>query len=448
MINNMHYDITGDAYKTAQSTLLSAVDSGTPPCSTDSPSQHFSSSSTSIDTIRHDVLTPSLHHKAVMTSIVDDTDPENIVGHTLTSWVQSLLHTLTGYAWLWWEEIDEVEGIHRLVNPIRYSYEDFSDIDHRLKLHCEVLLFHEPDELLLGLVKGILLLKEGLREFQGLLVISSKKFYVLEIVGQEDDSPQTWLELQSSYSLSEVTVVHSLYQRQGLGFSIGESDLLLSLADSHRANCFFNFFLETVEEYGVRPSIQECSPAQEDSLISIVKETLPPTSEEASISLFAIVSLLLEGGCSESQFLTVTTSDLALYHANLDWYMPPVPLSKLQLNLAQKIANIIAIEVHSDRHLSLQFLDEATGEESSWELHVTTPVAACHIIQAIRTPWMHLFSVDLEVKYHSSSQEQCLKAPESESKGGRENELLKAEVDQLHVPFDFTQFEERMKIVE
>lgn len=67
---------------------------------------------------------------------------------------------LLGYNWLWWEEVAGVEGIDRIENPIHYSYEDFSDVDHRLKLHCEVLLFHEPGEKLLGLVKVRLYFKD------------------------------------------------------------------------------------------------------------------------------------------------------------------------------------------------------------------------------------------------------------------------------------------------
>ncbi|XP_064085531.1 uncharacterized protein LOC135200802 [Macrobrachium nipponense] len=119
--------------------------------------------------------------------------------------------------------------------------------------------------------------------------------------------------------------------------------VLISLADSHRANCFFNFFLESLEEYGVNPSIEECSPAQEESLTEMIKETQISVGEETSLSMFAIVSLLLDGGCSESQFLTMTATDLFLFHANLEWYMPPSPDSKLKLNITQKIANIISI---------------------------------------------------------------------------------------------------------
>lgn len=76
----------------------------------------------------------------------------------------------------------------------------------------------------------------------------------------------------------------------------------------------------------------------------------------------------------------------------------------LQFYLTSNKKKIISFqEVGSASHIGLQFLDEVSGEESSWDLHVASPVAACHIIQAIRTPWSHLFSVDLQVTYHTSS---------------------------------------------
>ncbi|XP_045597946.2 serine/threonine-protein kinase 11-interacting protein isoform X3 [Procambarus clarkii] len=388
-------DLSNTIYQKAESSLPVAMAGASPSSLGTSP--HLSSSSASIDTIKNGVAFPALHHKAVMTSIQDDiTFHENSTPRSISSWVQSLLHTLTGYYWLWWEEVTEVEGIDRISNPIRYSYEDFADVDHRLKLHCEVLLFHEPGEQLIGLVKAVLLVKGGRREFQGLLVISNKKVYILEIIAQEDDSPQTWLELCSSYKLSDVGTIHSLYQRQGLALSLADTVLLVSLADSHRANCFFNFFSEVLDEHGITPNIAECSPCQEEALTQLVSEAAKCARKETTPSIFAIVSLLLEGGCSESQFLAINEIDLVLFHASLEWYLPPKPESNLKVNLIQKISDITAVEVHSDSHICLQFMDEVTGAETSWDLHVASSVAACHIIQAIRTPWLQLFSVDLQ----------------------------------------------------
>lgn len=50
-----------------------------------------------------------------------------------------------------------------------------------------------------------------------------------------------------------------------------------------------------------------------------------------------------DGGCSESQFLVITETDLVMFHADLEWYLPPTPACKLKLNQTQKIANITAI---------------------------------------------------------------------------------------------------------
>ncbi|KAK4311542.1 hypothetical protein Pmani_016958 [Petrolisthes manimaculis] len=404
-------------------TTASATTMAASPHASPSASPVLSSSCTSIDTVKNGNTgnselprnrtsttenVKSMHNKGVMTSMREEGEDkeqqqrqgEKGEGHNLASWVQSLLHTLTGYYWVWWEEVPEAEGkVERASNPILYSYEDFARVDHRLKLHCDVVLFHEQREELLGLVKAVLLVKGGRREFQGLMVVSTKKLYVLEIVGSEDDSPQSWLELQSSHSLNEVSSLHSLYQRQGLALSLPDSLILVSLADSHRANCLFNFLSEVLDEHGISPNIEESSPAQEEALTKLVMEAVGGSVAAATPSVFAIVSILMDGGCSESQFLVVTETDLVLFHANLNWYLPPSPPSEhllLSLNHIQKIANITAIEVGSASHIGLQFLDEVSREESTWDLHVASPVAACHIIQAIRTPWSHLFSVDLQ----------------------------------------------------
>lgn len=49
------------------------------------------------DTVKNGTSSPTLHHKGVMTSIQGDrTLSEGVEQKSLASWVQSLLHTLTG----------------------------------------------------------------------------------------------------------------------------------------------------------------------------------------------------------------------------------------------------------------------------------------------------------------------------------------------------------------
>lgn len=48
---------------------------------------------------------------------------------------------------------DRCGSLTRPHNPITYNYEDFSQVDHRLRLYLDVVVLLDPEEYLLGLVK-------------------------------------------------------------------------------------------------------------------------------------------------------------------------------------------------------------------------------------------------------------------------------------------------------
>ncbi|XP_076051987.1 uncharacterized protein LOC143031703 isoform X1 [Oratosquilla oratoria] len=386
----------GSEYFSANTTLEETSGKGVPVPGLSVSPHYLSTSAASIETVKCEAKASShTDTSSVCTDEVDATKPS--VG--LGVWVQGLLGTLTGYQWHWWDEVDSAVGLTKSVNPIHYSYEDFRDVDHRLKLFCDVLLFRESDEDLQGLIKAVVVVKDGKEPFVGLVVVSSRNVYVLEVTGPEEECVQSWLKEHLSCPLTSVEKVYSLYQRQGVALQLGTQLVLISLADSHRANCFYNFITECLEDNGMEVCVEECSVAQGEAVLLNLKEHVHLT-EETSISHFAMVSLLTEGGSSEAMFLVMTHEDILLFEADLTWYLPPSPLSTLRLAAQQLIANITAIEVHSESHLELLFQDEVTGLESSWRLHVTTSVGACHLLQAIRTPWTELFSVDLQVTCH------------------------------------------------
>ena len=61
-------------------------------------------------------------------------------------------------------------------------------------------------------------------------------------------------------------------------------------------------------------------------------------------------------------------------------------------------------EVISDTSLIIHFIDEVTQVTSFWRFHVTTPVSACQIIEAVRQPWYQMFAVELDVVCSHSAQ--------------------------------------------
>lgn len=72
--------------------------------------------------------------------------------------------------------------------PFRYSYDDFSSVDHRLKLYLYQNVF-DDEAGLKWLVRGRIYdessTEPALNGFEGLFVISTTKFYVLKAVKEE-----------------------------------------------------------------------------------------------------------------------------------------------------------------------------------------------------------------------------------------------------------------------
>lgn len=65
---------------------------------------------------------------------------------------------------------------------IKYDYQDFTKIDHRLQLFCEISVF-KKDEELLALTKALVLCSSG--SYLCLIIFSTKKIYFYKITGPE-----------------------------------------------------------------------------------------------------------------------------------------------------------------------------------------------------------------------------------------------------------------------
>lgn len=68
-------------------------------------------------------------------------------------------------------------------DPFRFSYTQFDEVDHRLKLYLYAKLFEDDNEQLKWLVKGELLTDKWMG--QGVFVLSTTKFYALQVIGAE-----------------------------------------------------------------------------------------------------------------------------------------------------------------------------------------------------------------------------------------------------------------------
>jgi hypothetical protein len=74
-------------------------------------------------------------------------------------------------------------GASPTIMPIKYDYQDFTKIDHRLQLFCEITVFKSRDEELLALTKALVL--SSCAPYMAVIIISNKKVYFYKLTGAE-----------------------------------------------------------------------------------------------------------------------------------------------------------------------------------------------------------------------------------------------------------------------
>ncbi|CAG7675843.1 unnamed protein product, partial [Allacma fusca] len=146
---------------------------------------------------------------------------------------------------------------HRLVTcPVRYDYENFSKVDHRLQLFCEISVFKGSDERLLALAKVLVISDSS--QYSGIVIFSNKKCYVYKIVGLEGDKPESWLQKVKSYGLDKLIGINVLIGHHGVGIELQGKYYALVFRDSNRTSRFLECFLNDIcGEMSLPPMVRD-----------------------------------------------------------------------------------------------------------------------------------------------------------------------------------------------
>jgi len=122
------------------------------------------------------------------------------------------------------EDLQSSKPFREKTGPIIWSYDDFSQVDHRIRLFCEINLFHLPDEELLVMAKGEIMVKSIHLLVPGLIVLSNKKIYILKAEQPETEEPCDWLEQLTSAPVSRLQRIIRLLGGQGAALELAGSD--------------------------------------------------------------------------------------------------------------------------------------------------------------------------------------------------------------------------------
>lgn len=110
-------------------------------------------------------------------------------------------------------------------DEFKFSFTEFDSVDHRLKLFLYQSIFEDVNEHLKWLVKGRLFNDSSSSEPDARLqpaifVMSTTKWYILHIVGQESDDITKWVKRQASGTIDRVETIRVLPWKIGVTFTI------------------------------------------------------------------------------------------------------------------------------------------------------------------------------------------------------------------------------------
>ncbi|CAD7085916.1 unnamed protein product [Hermetia illucens] len=276
-------------------------------------------------------------------------------------------------------------------DKFKFSYTDFSDADHRLKLHLFQNVFEDSNENFKWLVKGKIFSEVGGNVFEGVMVMSTTRFYVMEIYGPERDDISKWLKRVASVKVDRIESVELLPWKIGLSFTLkGLTTYLILLQDILRTDSLLLYFANN-------PLPDDCTLGYQISQ-KILKKIAYFTNEEqlrmvsilnrCEISSDAIQKTLSPTGffASDTHLYLTTTNFSWLFNNSND---------NLELGHVQLMSNLIEVDRPEKNVFSMNFLDEDQDKYELWKCSFETEDNAESCLNAIGQSWEKLFGVPL-----------------------------------------------------
>ncbi|XP_076173870.1 uncharacterized protein LOC143149906 isoform X2 [Ptiloglossa arizonensis] len=299
------------------------------------------------------------------------------------------------------------EASNFLSSNIQYSYTDFSNVDHRIKLHIILNILEHKNEELVFLLKADILMHNAKDTFPGCLVLSTSKVYILKIDGLEGEDPQRWLHKEISWTMDRLRSFAPLPFKQGVMTELEESNklnheiqstitFLCILQDFQKTHNFLFYASDlslpssckvefTVPEHCtalMHRVLKDCKNFQDGDIVRL-------------LALFSSALLKYQGFEVQLKLSSIIVTTSVLVICNMQWLLPSNK-EMPEVIREQAMSNLIRIE-HYNSSLTLNFLDEVAEQEESWTLNFISVSAAETVINSIQPPWEELFLIPLQI---------------------------------------------------
>ncbi|XP_006823899.1 uncharacterized protein LOC100372138 [Saccoglossus kowalevskii] len=313
-------------------------------------------------------------------------------------------------------------GKHRtmIMLPIQYNYDDFTVVDHRLKLYAMMSLFKHEEEEFQCVLKSPLVQHPKGEYYSSLLIVSSHNIYILKIHKEETDTPTEWLQKKAQYSIGYLQYINIGLSNQNfqLEFNSDNSCYTYLVRDATRCKTFIECFtgiIKGMPENKLKDITSE-NPTTYANLITQVlitgshDDSIVETDTDLILYLLAYHKVKNSKGHKKQKPITivVTATDICLVEEDHQWPLPKLqapPSTKSQqftCKIHQKISNISGIELYEDAvcQIRIEFFNEDTGDESSWDVVTETEQSMNSLVTAIKDPWEKIFAIELQKTVH------------------------------------------------
>ncbi|XP_055639724.1 serine/threonine-protein kinase 11-interacting protein isoform X2 [Toxorhynchites rutilus septentrionalis] len=278
--------------------------------------------------------------------------------------------------------------------PMRYSYTDFANVDHRLKLYLYQNLFEDANESLKWLVSCVIFNENQLDEwptgFDGLFIMSTTKFYVMKKVAAENDDPSTWLKKHISGTIDRVGIAQVLPWKIGMKFYISAiGGIHIILQDILRTDCLILFFADN-------PLPEYCTFDSQSSEILMGKLNKATKGDIVKIlTMVNFCDVLSDDVLQSMQMSTLLLTDNHLYLATDIKWLNENSKYQIEPKYTQLMSNLVELEDINDLSCRLNFMDEQEDKYETWRIDFATGSAKESTVSTICNLWEKIFGVPL-----------------------------------------------------
>lgn len=289
------------------------------------------------------------------------------------------------------------------IDPFKYSYTDYTEADHRIKLYFYQNLFEDENENFKWLARGKIVDENQIDEmphgFDGLIVISTTKCYILKYSDNEyDDDPNKWLKKYLSVTIDRLEESTILPWKIGISFKIKiigtlhlllydiirTDSLLLHLTTNLPDTCTINY----QSKIDLQQKIIKKFDNRKIEMFGLLKSCIIQTETKNFFinSIIIVTELFINLIINYKWLCTNNNNNNSKLNNNYDIEM---------YDNSQEMSNLIEYKKLTDKSFILYFLDDKYDKCENWEINFETIECCESTLNAICQAWEKIFDVPL-----------------------------------------------------